>query len=51
MKTAENGYFCEELSNENDFQLVLFNFYCCDYGANAFAAVVQKINTVVMPTH
>ena len=36
--------FCEELLSENDFEAVLVNFCCYDYGANASEAV-QKIST------
>ena len=36
--------FCEELLTENDFEAVLVNFCCYDYGANASEAV-QKIST------
>ena len=43
-KTAKNGSFCEELLSENDFEAVLANFCCYDYGANTFEAV-QKIST------
>ena len=48
-----NG-FCDELLSENDFESVLVNFCCYEYGANAEA--VQKISTRtllagVMPTH
>ena len=38
-QTAKNGTFCEELFNENDFEAVLVNFCCYDYGTNAFEAV------------
>ena len=46
--------FREELLRENDFEAVLVNFCCYEYGANAEA--VQKISTAtllagVMPTH
>ena len=44
IKTAKNGSFCEELFGENDFEAVLANFCCYDYGANASEAV-QKIST------
>ena len=44
MKTAENGGFCEEFHNENDFEAVLTTFYCYDYGVNASEAV-QKMAT------
>ena len=43
IKTAKNGCFCGELSIENNFDAVLANFCCYDYGANASQAV-QKIN-------
>ena len=43
-KTAKNGSFCEELLSENDFEAVLANFCCYDYGANTSEAV-QKIST------
>ena len=42
IKTAKNDNFCEELLSENDFEAVLANFCCYDYGANASEAV-QKI--------
>ena len=53
-QNSKNGGFCEELLSENDFEAVLVNFCCCEYGANAEA--VQKISTRtllagVMPTH
>ena len=44
IKTVKNGSFCEELLSENDFEAVLANFCCYDYGANASEAV-QKIST------
>ena len=40
---ANNGGFCEELLSENDFEAVLVNFCCYEYGANASEAV-QKIS-------
>ena len=43
-QTAKNGGFCEELLSENDFEAVLVNFCCYEYGANASEAV-QKIST------
>ena len=43
IKTAKNGGFCEELLSENDFEAVLVNFCCCEYGAKASEAV-QKIS-------
>ena len=36
--------FCEELLSENDFEAVLVNFCCYEYGANASEAV-QKTST------
>ena len=36
--------FSEELLSENDFEAVLANFCCYDYGANTSEAV-QKIST------
>ena len=59
IKTAKYGGFCEELLSENDFEAVLVNFCCYEYGVNASEAV-QKISTrtllcqltnTVMPTH
>ena len=44
IKTVKNGGFCEEWLSENDFEAVLVNFCCYDYGANASEAV-QKIST------
>ena len=44
IKTVKNGSFCEEVLSENDFEAVLANFFCYDYGANTSGAV-QKINT------
>ena len=41
---TENGNFCEELLGENDFEAVLVNFCCYEYGANASEAA-QKIST------
>ena len=41
-KTLKNGGFREELLNEYDFEAVLTNFCCYDYGANTSEAV-QKI--------
>ena len=40
----KNGSFCKELLCENDFEAVLVNFCCYEYGANASEAV-QKIST------
>ena len=44
MKTAKNGGFYGVLLSENDFEAVLVNFCCYEYGANASEAV-QKIST------
>ena len=44
IKTAKNCSFCEELLSENDFEAVLANFCCYDYGANTSEAV-KKIST------
>ena len=44
IKTAKNGGFCEVLLSENDFEAVLVNFCCYEYGVNASEAV-QKIST------
>ena len=44
IKTAKNGSFCEELLGEIYFKVVLANFCCYGYGANAPEAV-QKIST------
>ena len=38
-----NG-FCEELLSENNFEAVLVNFCCYEYGANV-SETVQKIST------
>ena len=43
----KNGNFCEELLIENDFEAILVNFCCYDYGVNASEAV-QKISTVTL---
>ena len=53
-QNSKNGDFCEELLSENDFEAVLVNFCCYEYGANA--ETVQNISTRtllagVMPTH
>ena len=46
-QTAKNGGFCEELLCENDFEAVLVNFCCCEYGANSSEAF-QKISTRIL---
>ena len=38
------AFFCDEQLSENDFEVILVNFCCYDYGANASEAV-QKIST------
>ena len=43
-QTAKNGTYCEELLSESDFEAVLVNFCCYDYGTNVSEAV-QKIST------
>ena len=43
-QTAKNGTLCEKLLSENDFETVLVNFCCYDYGTNGSEAV-QKIST------
>ena len=47
IKTVKNGNFCEELLIENDFEAILVNFCCYDYGVNASEAV-QKISTMTL---
>ena len=45
IKTAKNGYFCDELLRENwDLEAVLATFCCYDHGAKTSEAV-QKIAT------
>ena len=46
-QTAKNGGFFEELLSENDFEAVLVNFCCYEYGVNASEAV-QKISTRIL---
>ena len=46
-QTAKNGGFFEELLSENDFEAVLVNFCCYEYGANASEAV-QKNDTRIL---
>ena len=43
IKTAKNGGSCEQLLRENDFEAVLVNLCCCEYGANTSEAG-QKIS-------
>ena len=47
LKIVKNGTFCEELLSENNFEAVLANFCCYDYGANASEAV-QNISTMTL---
>ena len=49
-QNSKNGSFCEELLNESDFEAVLANFCCYDYGANASEAV-QKISTRTLESY
>ena len=44
IETAKIAGFCEKLLSENDFEAVLVNFCCYDYGDNASEAA-QKIST------
>ena len=47
------AFFCDELLSENDFEVILVNFCCYDYGANASEAV-QKMHMghwSCMPAH
>ena len=44
IKTAKNGNFWEELLSENNFEVVLATFCCCDHGDKVSEAV-QKIAT------
>ena len=46
-QTAKNGGFFEELLSENDFEAVLVNFCCYEYGVNASKAV-QKISKRIL---
>ena len=45
IKTAKNDGFYEKLLSENDFEAVLVNFYCYEYGANASEAVQKHMDT------
>ena len=42
-KQQQNGGFCEGLLSENDFEAVLPNCCCYEYGANSSEAI-QKIS-------
>ena len=46
-QTTKNGGFFEELLSENNFEAVLVNLCCYEYGANASEAV-QKISTRIL---
>ena len=46
-ETVKNGTFYEELLSQNDFESVLVNFCCYDYGTNPSEAV-QKIRTMTL---
>ena len=41
-QNRKNGGFCEKLLSENDFEAVLVNFCCHEYGANASEAVQKN---------
>ena len=43
-QNSKKWWFCEELVSENDFEAVLINFCCFEYGVNASEAV-DKIST------
>ena len=47
-KLQKNGGFCEELLSENYFEVVLVNFCCYDYGANASEAVQTIITRTLL---
>ena len=42
IKIAKKSDFCEELLSENDFEVVLVNFCCYEYGDNASKAVQKQ---------
>ena len=46
-QTAKNGSICEDLLSENDFEAVLVNFRCYEYGTIASEAF-QKISTRIL---
>ena len=46
-ETARNGGFFEELLSQNDFEAVLVNFCCYEYGASA-SETVQKISKRIL---
>ena len=48
-QVAKNGTFCEELLSENDFEVVLVDFCCYDYGTSASEAVQKISNTLKQP--
>ena len=43
MKIAKNGCFCEELPIEDDFEAVLVNFCCYEYGANMLLRQFRRL--------
>ena len=50
-QTAKNGGFFEELLSENDFEAVLINFCCYEYGANASEAVQISTRILLRVSH
>ena len=46
-KAAKNGGFFEELLTQNDFEAVLVNLCCYEYGASA-SETVQKISKRIL---
>ena len=50
-QTAKNGGFFEELLSENDFEAVLVNFCCHEYGANASEAVQISTKVLLRVSH
>ena len=48
---AKNVGFCEELLSENDFEAVLVNFCCYEYGANASEAVQISTRILLRVSH
>ena len=51
IQAAKNGGSFAELLSENEFEAVLVNFCCYEYGANASEADQDKDTAGVMPTH
>ena len=50
-QTVKNGAFFEELLSENDFEAVLVNFCCYEYGANASEAVLISTRILLRVSH